>query len=209
MLSGATNPTLLANTAPLWVGLGATVLFGERPPRLFWAGLVIALTGAIVILGFETLRDFQFGLGSLFGLIAGVFYGSFFLTAQRGRAYLDSTRFFWFSVLGSTAVLALITALRGLSVIDYPWQSFALFLVQGLFIQSLGWFAVNYAQGYLPATLVSPTLLGQPVLTGIFAVLFLGETLGGWQIIGGVAVLLGIYLVHQSRSKRVNFLARG
>ena len=36
LLSGATNPTLLLNTAPLWVGLGAVILWeddasGEDP----------------------------------------------------------------------------------------------------------------------------------------------------------------------------------
>lgn len=30
--------------------------------------------------------------------------------------------------------------------------------------------AIHYALGYLPASLVSPTLLGQPVLTAIFAI---------------------------------------
>ena len=40
-ISGATNPTLMANTAPLWVGLGAMLFFGERPRGLFWLGLGI------------------------------------------------------------------------------------------------------------------------------------------------------------------------
>jgi drug/metabolite transporter (DMT)-like permease len=37
-LTGAANLTLLANTVPVWVGLGAMLLFGERLGTGFWAG---------------------------------------------------------------------------------------------------------------------------------------------------------------------------
>ena len=40
MLSNATIPTLMANTAPLWVGLGALLVFRERQTPRFWLGLV-------------------------------------------------------------------------------------------------------------------------------------------------------------------------
>ena len=43
VLSGATIPTLLANTAPVWVGLGALLFFREELPGKFWFGLAIAL----------------------------------------------------------------------------------------------------------------------------------------------------------------------
>ncbi|TES90561.1 MAG: DMT family transporter, partial [Anaerolineales bacterium] len=79
VLSGATNPTLLANTAPVWVGLGAWVFFKEKQTLGFWGGLVVALTGATLILGVEVFQSADLGLGSFYGLLAGVFYGVFFL----------------------------------------------------------------------------------------------------------------------------------
>jgi drug/metabolite transporter (DMT)-like permease len=60
---------------------------------------------------------------------------------------------------------------------------------------------INYALGYLPASIVSPTLLGQPVVTAILAGPLLGEDLSAWQILGGLAVLIGVYLVHHSRRR--------
>jgi drug/metabolite transporter (DMT)-like permease len=36
MLSNATIPTLMANTAPLWVGLGALLIFRERQADCYW-----------------------------------------------------------------------------------------------------------------------------------------------------------------------------
>ena len=55
MMSGPTLPTLLGNTTPLWVGLAVMVIYKERHPRLFWVGLLIALCGAVVILGSDAL----------------------------------------------------------------------------------------------------------------------------------------------------------
>jgi drug/metabolite transporter (DMT)-like permease len=64
-----------------------------------------------------------------------------------------------------------------------------------------GQLGVSYALGYLPASLVSPTLLLQPVLTGLLAVPILGQPLTPAQIGGGAAVLAGVYIVHRSRQE--------
>ncbi|HUF37613.1 MAG TPA: DMT family transporter [Anaerolineales bacterium] len=199
MISGATNPTLMANTAPIWVGLGALVVFREKLSGRFWLGLGIALAGVAVVLGVDSLQQVSLGLGTLYGLIAGMFYGGFFLLAQRGRALLRSISFFWISVLGSTALLLVVGLLQGVSFSGYPLESYLYFLAGGLVSQVAGWFAINYAQGHLPATVISPTLLGQPVITAFAAVVMLGESLGTWQSLGGAAILGGIYLVHRAR----------
>jgi len=62
-----------------------------------------------------------------------------------------------------------------------------------------GYLAIGYALGHLPASVVSPTMIGQPVLTAFLAIFLLGEHLSSAQIIGGLIVLLGIFWVHRSR----------
>jgi drug/metabolite transporter (DMT)-like permease len=199
MLSGATNPTLMANTAPIWVGVGALLIFRERLNLRFWIGLGVALLGAAVVLGVDNLLGAEQRLGTLYGLVAGVFYGGFFLIAQRGRRRMTTLSFFWFSVLGSTALLLVVALIRGLPFTGYPAESYLYFLAAGIISQVIGWYAINDAQGHLPATVVSPTLLGQPVITALAAVAFLGERLGPWQIVGGLAILGGVYIVNRAR----------
>ena len=65
-----------------------------------------------------------------------------------------------------------------------------------------GYLSVGYAQGHLPASVVSPTMIGQPVMTALLAIPLLGETLHGYQVLGGLVVLAGIYMVHRSRSQQ-------
>jgi drug/metabolite transporter (DMT)-like permease len=199
VLSGATNPTLLANTAPLWVGLGALVIFRERRPASFWAGLALAVIGAAAILGMDTLRSASLGLGSLLGLVAGVFYGGYFLITQRGRESLDSITYFWPAALSSTVCLFVLTLALRQPLTGYPRVTYANFLGLGLVSQVFGYMAINYALGHLPASVVAPTMLGQPVATALLAVPLLGEVLTLGQVVGGLAVLAGVYVVHRSQ----------
>lgn len=198
-LSGATNPTLLANIAPLWVGLGALFFFQEKLRHQFWAGLFTAMVGATIVLGLDTQQAAAQGLGTLFGLIASLFYGAYFLVTQRGRATLPTITYFWLSSVSSTFGLLILALVFRLPLTGYPLKTYLSFIAVGLVTQVLGYLAINYALGQLPATIVSPTMLGQPVVTALLARPLLGEAFHLWQVLGAVGVLVGVYLVHQSR----------
>ncbi len=197
LLSGATNPTLMGNTAPIWVGIGAMIFFGERPGRLFWIGLLIAIIGAAVILGVDALNDV--GLGTFFGILSGMFYSGYFLVVQRSRQKLNTMTSFWLSAVGSVMGLILIARMLGQPLTGYSTMTYVYLLLLSIVVQVGGQYSVAYALGYLPASIVSPTLLLQPVLTGLLAVPILGEKLTLVQILGGVSVLVGVYIVHRGR----------
>ena len=195
VLSGATLPTLFANTNPIWVGIGAWIIFKERLSAKFWIGLFIALSGAVLILGANMSVEGSINQGAILGLISGIFYGAYFLVAQRGRAWLDAISFFWIGTISSAFVLLIGSLILKQPLIGYSSNTWLIFLVQGLLIQGAGWFLISYAQGYLKASLVSPTLLGQPVLTAFLATFLLGESLLSSDIMGGIVILIGIFLI--------------
>lgn len=202
MLSGPTKPTLLANTTPLWVGLGAMLLFRERHSPMFWAGLVVALSGAALVVGDDLLQSPELGLGSAFGLVSAFFYSAFFLAAQRGRAQTNALSFAWASALASALVLLAAAVILGQDLSGYSRQTIMAFVLMGVVIQVVGWLLITYAQGHLPASIISPTMLGQPVLTGLFSVLLFGERFSTWEVLGAVLVLGGVFLVHRSKRLR-------
>src|SRR4051812_14458831 len=43
MMTNAANATLLGVNAPIFVAIGAWLLYGERPSPRFWAGFILAL----------------------------------------------------------------------------------------------------------------------------------------------------------------------
>lgn len=202
VLSGATIPTLLGNTAPVWVGLGSWIFFKEKRILKFWGGLVLAFIGVILILGLDALQTARLELGAFYGLLAGVFYGGYFLFAQRSREHLGQLAFFWIACFSSGVVLLIFTILLQQPLMGYPLYTNIIFLAIGLIVQVLGWHTISYAQGQLPASLVSPTLLGQPVMTALLATIILHEGFTPLEVIGGVIVLLGIYTIHRSRSEQ-------
>ena len=72
-------------------------------------------------------------------------------------------------------------------------------VAMGVVIQAVGWATISYVQGHLPAPVVSPTLLGQPIVTAILAIPILGESLSQTEVLGGITVLIGVLIVHRSR----------
>ncbi len=201
LISGATNPTLMGNTAPIWVGLGALLFFREKLNSLFWTGLLLAFSGAAVILGIDAVRDV--GVGTFLGLLAGIFYGGYYLMMQRSRQKLDALTSFWLSGVSATVILLAGALLMGQPLSGYSSATYLNFLGLGLFVQVGGQLAINYALGYLPASIVSSTMLGQPVLTALLAIPLLGEFLSFWQITGGITVIIGVLVVHRSRAQSV------
>ncbi len=197
LISGAATPTLMANTAPIWVGLGAMFFFKEQLGRLFWIGLGLAMIGAALILGAD-IRS-SVGLGAFFGLIGGMFYAAYMLVMQRSRARLPALPAFWLACVSAAVLLFTVALLRGEPFTGYPLQTWLAFLGMGLVSQVLGQLLVSYSLGALPASLVSPTLLGQPALTALLAIPLLGEIPTVWHVIGGAALLAGVYIVHRSR----------
>ena len=201
LITSAANSTLLANTSPLWVSLGAMVWFKERLNSAFWAGLLLALAGAVTILGADFLRHPTLGLGDLLALIAGFFYGAFFLAAQRAREGLSAMAAWWISAVASTIVLLILALAFQQPLFGYSVMTYVNLVGIALVTQVGAYLAITYALGHLPASIVSPTLLMQPVLTALLAVPLLGEHLSAVQISGGLIVIAGISLVHRSRGK--------
>ncbi len=199
--SNATIPTVFANTAPIWVGIGSVLLFREKHKRGFWIGLLLAVSGIPIIVKNDLFISNGIIKGALLGLGAGVFYGIYYLIAQTGRKLIDTLYFLAISTISSAIILGIIVVLTGYSLTDYDPFTYKIFLALGLGVQVIGWFLINYAQGFIPASIVAPTLLGQPVLTAILATFILKEQLTFWQLFGGFIVIAGIYVVHFSRKK--------
>jgi drug/metabolite transporter (DMT)-like permease len=77
----------------------------------------------------------------------------------------------------------------------------------GIVSQLIGYFALTYALGHLPATITSVTLLAQAPLTGLLAWLLLGERYSWLQAAGALLVLAGIFVVNLQNASSPQMLA--
>lgn len=199
LLTSAATATLLDNTAPIWVGLGALFIFKERLGRAYWIGLALALSGAAVVTGFNPVAGMRLGAGDALAFTGATFYAGYLLTAQRARRHLRSISFSWL-VAGTAAItLFIVSVAMRHPLTGYPSRSFASVIAMGILSQTGGWLLIGYALGHLPASTAVIGLLAQPVVTGLLAVPLLGESLTLQQVIGGVLALTGIYLCLRSK----------
>lgn len=197
------NAMLLNNIAPLWVALFATLVWRERLSRRFWLALLITLAGMALVVGMDLFLAPALNWGNLLAILSSVFYGAYFLVTQRGRTRLDPLVYVWFVDLFAAFSLLGINLSLGYPLSGFDTTTWLVFVAAALVAQVGGYFAIAYALGHLPASVVSPSMIGQPVISALLAIPFTGENLAPAQWLGGLAVVLGIYLVNTSRSKTV------
>ena len=199
--TSAATATLLDNTAPVWVGLGALIFFHEKLGRRYWAGLALALAGAAVVTGLRLSAGVSLNSGDVMAFVGAVFYAGYLLNTQRARRDLDSLTYLWLVAATAAVVLLLYCLVTGLPMLGYRPSSYLALIALGVLTQVGGWMLIIYALGHLPASAAVVVLLAQPVVTGLLSIPLLGEPLGIRQLIGGALLLTGIALCLSGNGK--------
>jgi drug/metabolite transporter (DMT)-like permease len=208
--TSATAASLLGNNSPIFVGLGAWLLFRERPRAAFWIGLGLALAGGAVIVSMDAGAGAAaagsgasgggaFGdvTGDLMAVAASAFFAAYLMMTARVRAQMDTLTFNTLAIVGSVVTLWVVCVALGVPLGGYSWQVWSLLVGLGLIAQLASYFAISYALGHLPAAQTSVGLLAQAPLTAVLAMPLLGESITAGQVIGSVLVLTGIYVVNR------------
>lgn len=198
----AANATLLGNTAPLWVALGAWLILKQRLSSTFWRGLAITLTGAAIILGTDFILHPRFGVGDMMAIFTGFFYGGYFLFTEKSRLHFSPIHHIWVVGIGASIALFVINMILRYPITGFDTRTWIVFVSTALVSQLIGYMALAYALGHLPASIVAPTMVLQPVVTAILAIPLLGEVPTIWQGLGGAVALAGIYMVNLSHYKK-------
>jgi drug/metabolite transporter (DMT)-like permease len=193
------NATLLNYISPLWVALFAWIVWREHLGFRFWISLVAILAGASAVLGSTILIRPHFVQGDFLAIISSFFYAGFFLATQKGRNHLGTVPFLWITMLVGSLCLLSGARTLGMPILGYSRATYVTFLLAALISQLCGYFLITYALGTLPASVVMPTMVAQPVLTAIIAIPIVGEPLLTGQILGGLVALLGIYIINASK----------
>jgi drug/metabolite transporter (DMT)-like permease len=199
----ATVSTLIANLAPLWVGLLSFLLFRNRAGISFWLGTVIAIVGMVVLVGFNHIVHLELNAGILLALLASLFYAIYILVTKKSMGQLDVFPFMFYSMLGASLFLLVMCFVIGNLVAAFSLKVWLCFIGMGLICQLTGWLTINYAIQHMEPTRVSVALLSQTVFAGLLAAMFLSERLDLNEIIGSMIVLAGIAITflkprHQS-----------
>ena len=190
----ATVSTLLANLAPVWVGLMSFLLFKKRSGLMFWGGTIIAIFGMVILVGYQNVLHLRFNEGILYAIAASMLYAAYLMITKGILKDIDTFTFMFYNMLGASVFLLTIALLRNDALLGFDTATWGCLFGMGVLCQLIGWLTINHSLRYLESTKVAIALLGQTVLAGLLAIGLLGEVLHVKEIIGSVIVLVGIAL---------------
>lgn len=193
-LTSVANATLELNFAPIFVTIGAWLLFRQRVSKLFLVALLVTLAGATLLIGPNVGAAGNVLLGDGLGVLAGLFYACYMLAIKSASATVSTARIM--AVSTTVAALALLpyAVFTAEHVMPQSAHGWMIVIGMALLAHVLGQSLIAYGFAHLPASFSSVTLLMQPVFAALYAWTLLGEAMGPNQIAGGAIVLLGIYL---------------
>lgn len=204
MVTSAANATLLGIVSPIFVALGAWMMYGSRPTTRFWTGFALSFAGMVAIVGLDVVRHPAFGYGDVLAVFGSASYGMYLLYVQRGRAAADALTFsLWAATVGAVALFVVCIAAR-LPLAGFSVRTWSALVALALVSQVVGQLCVAHAMGHVPATASSIVLLLQAPITAVLAWPLLGEPLHAGQVAGGLLVLGGIVVVNSNRFARTN-----
>ncbi len=198
-------------TAPIWIALWMRFIQKKIVSKLMWWGLVIGLTGLVLIA--QVWRGLTLdGLGVTFAVLDAFALALYFLVGEKlvGVKSSEATMAWGFGVSSAFfaiiqpwwtfpfAELGRVVELTGrLAGVSIPTYYLILWII--VLGTAVPYFLVlNGLRGLSAATSSSIGML-EPVFGGIFAWIFLYEKLTFIQSVGAVVVLIGIYLANRAR----------
>jgi drug/metabolite transporter (DMT)-like permease len=210
------SSVVLVTTTPLWVALFSPLVLRERVTGGILAGMALALVGGAVVglsdsctlaagrLACPPLSAFVGGkafLGDFLALTGAWMAAGYMLVGRKLRERMPLVPYVFLVYGAAAVVLVAVMLAMGQSPLGYAPPAYLWFLLLALVPQLLGHTSFNWALRYLPASLVSVVLLGEPIGSTILAFFILQET-PGWVKAGGAALILaGIYLASLARGK--------
>jgi drug/metabolite transporter (DMT)-like permease len=202
------SSVVLVSTSPIWVGLLAPIVLHERVGRSTLVGLILALTGGVIIALGDTCT-WQLGSitcppvrtyfsreafwGDFLALLGAWMAAGYLLVGRKLRAKMELIPYI-FLVYGMASVTLLaIMFIEGKSSIGLPPLAYLWFVLLALVPQLFGHTMFNWALKFLPASFVSVTLLGEPIGSTILAYFIFQEIPGVVKISGAILIMSGIF----------------
>lgn len=181
-------------TSPLLVALGSRVVLREPPRPAQVAGVLAAVAGIAVLVGFEPAKSGASAAGDLAALGSAVALAAYVIVGRSWRAKVPLAAYVA-GAYGWAAVFAVPAAVVAFDPTAYDVGRIAAIAVLGLVPLGLGHTLLNAALRRVPATI--PNVITTQEVTGgvILSAFMFGEIPGLNALVGGIVALAGVIAV--------------
>lgn len=188
----------LVQSQPVFVAIGAVLFLDETVSPRITTGIAIALAGVVVMSIGEIAAGASTTSLSLYGnalAIAGASMAAVYVLAGRALRQRISLLPYVTVVYAVCALVLLGFVLAGnLPLVAYPPKEWVLFLGMAVGPGIFGHTVINWALAHVESSVVSVSLLGEPVGSTLLALVLLGEIPESSTVLGGAIVLGGIVI---------------
>lgn len=203
----------LVQSQPLFVAFGAFLFLNERVTLGTVAGMIVAVFGIVAmsfgdaVLSADAVTRAAIGGTALYGnmlAVVGAVTAAGYVLAGRSLRQRISLVPYVTVVYGACTVALFVTALadgQEVALTAYPQREWVLFLAMAVGPGIIGHTVINWALRYVESSVVSVTLLGEPVGSTLLAIQFLDELPSTVTVVGGVVVLAGIYVTTRAQRR--------
>ena len=189
------SSVVLVTTHPLFVAAISVGFFKERLNKFAIIGLILALFGSFLLIAGDLTISKETLIGNLLALGGAVMAGIYILAGSRFRKRISLPSYAFIVYLWAALFLLIAILLGGVEFLVEAPREYLIFLGLAVGPMLAGHTIYNWTLKYISPTLVSVSLLGEPVGSTILAMLLLNEAPGAGSILGGPVVLIGIYIV--------------
>jgi drug/metabolite transporter (DMT)-like permease len=185
----------LVTTNPVWVALISWVWFREKPSWTTSSGIALALVGSLLVAiggGSDDVGSNPL-LGNGLALLGSIAVSFYFLIGreaqQRGLGIGNHV-----AVAYATAAIVLLPLpfLFSTGYTGYSVQVYLAILLMALFPQLVGHTSFNWAVRWISPTLVTLTILAEPIGASILGMIIFRETPGWTVVLGALVILSGV-----------------
>ena len=187
---------VLTDSSPVFTAVLSTLVLRESLRGRAWAGVLIAVTGAVVLASgdIETSGTGAFA-GDLLALLSAFFLSVYFVGGRRFARGLPNPVYTSVVYLAAAVTTLGLCVISGLDIIVLIPTEIALFIALAVFPTALGHSVNNYLLTLVPAYVVSSAVLGEPIGATLLAMVILHEVPSTMTLVGFAIILLGVALV--------------
>ncbi len=193
----------LVQTQPVFVAAGAAFLLGERITRTTVAGVLVAMVG-VATMSAEGLLGLTGApapvLGNTLAIVGALAAAVYVLAGRSIRQRVSVVPYVLVVYAVSAGGLCAVALAQGQPLLGYPSREWVLFLGMAIGPGLLGHTLINWALEYVESSVVSVSLVGEPVGSAVLAALLLAEIPGVLTVVGGAVVIAGIVVTARSRT---------
>lgn len=195
----------LVTTNPLIVAVATPFLLRERLSRVTLVAIVVAFLGGLIIsatgdAGTAARQDAPL-LGAGLAVAGSFAVAGYYIIGRRLRPTLPVVPYIWLTYSAAGAALAVLVAANRLPVAGLTPDAYLWMTLTGIIPQLIGHSSFNYALGYLSAAFVSLTVLAEPIISAILAVLLLAERPVAVQFVGSALILVALFIATREEAR--------